>query len=184
MSYDLEYFTEFLEDPSAPSLAEFYRMVTAWCHYLDEHKGEFNYLEDDEWEEIRERLLDEMDVREERKEQIEAEFEEIFVQVEDISVIGDEKAIELCKRRVQFMKDYQELYDFRDEDIAGMEEDLMNLEKSVRDAAILKDKLRAAEWELDESLAKIDDEMLKAYERTGKFPRIHWYQGLKQHKGN
>lgn len=184
MSYDLEYFTEFLEDPSAPPLAEFYRMVTAWCHYLNDHKDEFNYLEDDEWKEIRERLLDEMEIREDHKDEIEADFEEIFLAVEDISVLGDEEAIKLCKRRVSFMKTYQDLYDFRDEDIAGMEESLNALEKSVRDSAAIKDKLHAAEWELDESLAKIDDEMLRVYERTGKFPRIHWFQGLKKHKGN
>lgn len=184
MSYDLEYFREFLEDPSVPPIAEFYEMVNKWGTYLIEHNGEFNYLEDDEWKEIRERLIKEFAKREAVKHEINDEWEALLEAVGDYNKLSDEEAIAYGKRKLEFIKTHKDLYSFPDEEIKRLEEALISLEESYHKDLDAQEQLRISDLKLEESLANLDKEMLRIYERTGKFPRVQFYSGVKKNKGN
>ena len=184
MSKDLNYFTEFLEDPSAFSLGEFYRMVKEWANYVTAHKGEFDYLADDEWKDIRERLLAELPKREKIKEEVEAEWAELCELGENLPNLDDKVKIELLNRQLEFMKTYQGFYNFRDEDIAYFEEKIPKYIESVRKTEIAEDQVRISKQELVKSIADLDEFLVNYYERTGKIPSIPSYADKKKHKGN
>lgn len=184
MSRDLDYFTEFLEDPSAVSFGEFYRMLKEWADYINAHKGEFDYLADDEWKDIRERLLAEFPKREEVKEAVEEEWAELCELGENLENLDDNEMIELLNRELEFMKTYQGFYNFTDEDIAYLEEKIPNYIESVREAEIAEEKARISKQNLDKSIADLDDCLVNQYERTGKIPSITSYSDKKKHKGN
>ena len=112
MSRDLEYFTEFLADPSAYSFDEFFRWVREWGRYILDHKDEFNYLEDDEWKEIRERLIAEFEKREDKMDAVDDEWDEIGAMLENAANLSDKEKIELYERQIQFMKDYKSYFKF------------------------------------------------------------------------
>ena len=184
MSRDLEYFTEFLADPSAVSLGEFYRMAKEWGRYIIDHKGEFDYLADDEWKDIRERLLDEFQIREELKETVEAEWEELCEIIENFPNLDNDEKIEFLKRKLEFMKTYQGFYNFRDEDIAYFEEKIPKYIESARKTEIAEEQTRISKQELDKSIADLDEYLVNYYERTGKIPSVPSYSDKKKHKGN
>jgi len=182
--YDLEYFREFLENPSAYPIGRFYSMLRAWGRYLSEHKDKFNYLEDEEWREIRERLIAEYPHREELKAQIDEEWEEINEIEEDADNLTDEELIEYFQKQLEFMKKYQELYDFTDEQIESGIEKLNNYIKTIENQKIADRNYRISKENLAKSIVDLDEELVKVYERTGKIPQLHNYRGIKHHKGN
>ena len=184
MSYELEYFTEFLENPSALPLGEFYRMFNAWAKYIGEHKGDFNYLEDDEWKEIRERLIAEFPTREAMKADVDDEWEYLADLIENMEGLNDDERIGIIKRNLDFIKTHQEYCGISDEDIALGEENLAKFKNSVKKAVISEENLRISEQNLDKSLANLDETLIKIYERTGKTPIVQIYQGAKRYKGN
>ncbi|CAN5253221.1 hypothetical protein BH10ACI1_BH10ACI1_20810 [soil metagenome] len=184
MDHELEYFTEFLDDPSAPSIAEFYRMARLWCDYLAAHKADFNYLEDDEWKEIRERFIAEMRIREEIKDKIDIEWDEIEEDGENIEELGDDEALALIKRKLNFMKLHQDFYQFKEDEIATFEFHANKFEKSLENSKIAEENLRISKIAYEKSLGDLEETLFKVYERTGKIPFIHTYKGAKRYKGN
>ena len=184
MGYDLEYFTEFLENPSEPDIADFYAMVRKWTEYIREHQDEFNYLEDDEWKEIRERLIEEWQKREVVREAINAEWEKLNEEDDNSDNLSDEEVIDYMRRRLDFMKAHQKFYDFKDEDIIQLEESFSNFVESVKVAQIAEVQARLAKVALDKSIANLDDGLVKYYERTGKIPVLPVYPEKKVRKGN
>lgn len=184
MSRDLDYFTEFLENPSKPSLGEFYRMAKEWGTYLQEHKGDFNYLEDDDWKEIRERFIAEYLVREEEKQDVEDEWACIGIMVDRIEELSDLNALALLKRQTAFLEKYRDLYNVTDEMLKDSKAAYKKLEKSMKEAKIAEAKLRISEQNLQQSIADLDDHLVEAEEKTGKKQQMFFYKGKKGYKGN
>lgn len=183
MEYELDYFTEFLEDPSKVGLSEFYRMVKLWGGYLQAHKGEFNYLEDDEWKEIRERLIAEYQEREEFKEELFAEWDDLLEKSEDDS-LSDEEHLKYMYKNLEFMTVNRDSLGCTDEQLADMKERIKAYEKSIEAEKIAKENLRHAEIAVEKSLDKLENSMFEHLEKTGKTPMIPLYPKKKEHKGN
>lgn len=183
MSLVPEYFREFLDDPSTISLAGFYDMVRAWGSYLTEHK-EINYLTDERWKEIRERLSEEFDKREDIRLEIEEEWEHLNELVDEIDSMSDEESIEFARRRISFMKTHQEFYNIPDEDLRRGEEILKNFEKSYEKYIISQKNLRRSEFEVENSLAALDDKLAEISEKRGRPFHLHSFKSVKKHKGN
>ena len=184
MDKDLDYFKEFLENPSAVSLWDFYQMLGEWGNYLLEHKGEFNYLEDEEWREIRERLKAEYSIREMDKADLENEWEYLNDLSENPEALTDEEIISVLRRKVALIKAYREYFDFDDEELLEMEKKAENLMKAKKESLIANENLRRSEETLDKSLADMDDLLLNIEKQTGKIPKIQFYQAKKPHNGN
>lgn len=184
MSKDLDYFTEFLANPAAYEFNEFYQWARKWGQYVLDHKDEFNYLEDDEWKEIRERLLDEFYKREDRMEAVEDEWEELCEIGENLETLGDKEAIKYLKRRLEFIKEYQGFLKFEDKDVTDFEKHITKFVASVRNSETANLWVSLKKINLDKSIAELDDELVKYYERTGKIPTLLNYNVKKKHDGN
>jgi len=184
MSYELEYFTEFLEDPSAPEIGEFYEMLTEWADYVREHRDEFDYLEDDEWKEIRERLIDEIEKRDVHRKAIDDEWQEACRIIEDDSKASDDEVLEALKKQLEIMKIYRKLHEFTDEHISSLENHITNYSEKIRAARIAEENARMAQLALEKSIANLDESLAKYQERTGKTPILPNYRDKKVHKGN
>lgn len=184
MDKDLDYFKDFLANPSAVSLWVFYEMLSDWGNYLLEHKGEFNYLEDEEWREIRERLKTEYRIREADKADLEYEWEYLNDLSENPEALTDEEIISVLWRKVALIKAYREYFDFDDEELLDMEKKAENLMKAKKEAHIANENLRRSEEIFDKSLADMDDLLLNIEKKTGKIPKIQFYQAKKPHNGN
>lgn len=184
MSRDLEYFTEFLADPSAYSFDEFFRWVREWGRYILDHKDEFNYLEDDEWKEIRERLIAEFEKREDKMDAVDDEWDEIGAMLENAANLSDKEKIELYERQIQFMKDYKSYFNFTEEQITELAVRLARFVESVRKVELLKMQTDLKKIDYEKSIAELDDELVRYYERTGKIPRVTAHLSIKKHRGN
>lgn len=165
MAKDLEYFKEFLDNPGAYKVKEFYDYVHEWGDYITAHKDEFNYLEDEEWREIKERVLEALIIHEDLRE----EFEDLNERLKAIDELEtDAEKIEFYKEWLAFVKTHQADYDFAEEDIAEAEELLGKLIIDVLDAEILEERLKRHKTSHQKSLAQLDDSLAEQYERTGK----------------
>ncbi len=184
MTYDLAYFKDFLADPAAPDINEFFRLLHEWIKYIESHKHEFNYLEDDEWKEVRERLLDELEFRLDIKEDLQAEWDELLETVEKFENLTDEEVVEYTQRRLEFMKNYQHVFKIPDEDIAELERLTTDCLESMRASKIAAEQSRLAKLRLDESIANLDDSLSDYYERTGKRIILPAYRRKKVYRGN
>jgi len=184
MSDDLEYFTEFLADPSVPDLNEFFRILRRWMVYITEHKDEFNYLLDDEWKEIRERLIGELEIRVDQKDELEYEWEDLIEEILDHDRVDYAEWIELLKRRLEFMKTYNYIFDIPEADIIKAEKEIKNM-VMLREAAYRADQAyRFSKLSLDQAIADLDDKLTAYYQRTGKIPIYPVYKEKKVYKGN
>ncbi|HQU84753.1 MAG TPA: hypothetical protein PKY59_16560 [Pyrinomonadaceae bacterium] len=182
MADDLEYFTEFLNDPAAVSIAKFYDMANAWGTYLVEHK-ELNYLTDDRWKEIRERLIEEFQKREAIRLDIEDEWE-YLTDMSDNDQMSDEEALERSRERLEFMRMHQEYFGFTDEVLAGAEEHHKQFAESYEAHLIAQKNLRRSEFEVENSLADLDDKLAEISEKRGRPFHIHSLKDVKKHNGN
>lgn len=185
MSKDLDYFAEFLADPSKYPFDEFHGWVKQWGQYISDHKDEFNYLEDDEWKEIRERVLDALYDSEDQMDAVKEEWEEISKIGENIEKMGDRESIKYLRRRLKFMKDYKNYCGFKDEDIAELEKHTAELIIHVRAAEAARLNLQMSRVNVSRSVAELDEQLVRYYERTGKIPSIPNFEvKIKKHKGN
>jgi hypothetical protein len=184
---DLEYFREWHENPKAYVNKVFYEYVHEWIKYIKAHADEFNYLEDDDWKEIRERLLDELYRREDLK--------DMFFEIDaDIQATGEDDyaaRLELQKEMLEFMKENQFEFDFKDKHIAEMEKGIAGMEKDIEEAIrieeelqIIEERLKRQKREYQQSLANLDDSMVEHYQRTGKRPVLTSLLFKKRFKGN
>lgn len=180
MNKDLAYFKNFLDNPASFKVSEFYVMLRDWAEYIRTHKDEFNYLEDEEWREIRERVIAAFNL----KEKLTQEFDEIGLKFDMVESGSDEDHIAVIKEWLAFMKKNQAEYDFPDENIAVMEAKLNNLVTSVLNSKIANAKLRESEIQVEKSLEKLDDAIFEHYERTGKRPVLTALRVNKNLKGN
>jgi hypothetical protein len=184
MSHDFEYFTEFLENPSAPEINEFFRMLRQWAEYLEAHEHEFNYLADDDWKEIRERIIAELEIRVPLKDDLEDEWEELNEEGENLYELNSSAATEFLHRKLNFMKTYRYVFDFCEADIDEFERLINDYLKSMQEARIADEKVRFTKLALDTAIAELDEELVKYYERTGKILVLPSYQEKKAHRGN
>lgn len=183
MSFVPEYFREFLDDPSTISLAGFYDMVRAWGTYLTEHR-EINYLTDERWDEIRERLVEEFDKREDIRLEIEEEWEYLNELVDEADSLSDEELLEFIRRRITFMQTHQEFYNIPDEDLRHGEKLLRDYEESYQAHLIAQKNLRRSEFEVENSIAALDDKLAEISEKRGRPFHIHSFKSVKKHNGN
>lgn len=180
----MEYFSEFLENPSAPDLNEFFRVLRQWAEYLEAHKHEFNYLADDDWKEIRERLIAELEIRVPLKDDLEVEWETLNDEGANIYELSDTAATEFLYRKLDFMKSHQYVFDFGDEDINEFERLVIDYLKSLKEAQIADEKVRSTKLRLDHAIAELDEELVRYYERTGKILVLPIYKDKKAYRGN
>ncbi len=181
MSKDLEYFKDFLENPALFKVREFYSMLREFVDYINAHKDDFNYHEDEEWREIRERVFVEL----EKKEKLKAEFVALDVKMELASEKGtDADKINVNKEWIEFMKRNKFQYDFTDEMIKESEKRLNVFINSIIDHEFKEKELKESEIKLQKALAKLDNSIFANYERTGKRPILTSLKSKKPIKGN
>jgi chromosome segregation ATPase len=165
MAKELEYFKEFLENPSSYKVKEFYEFIHQWIDHIKAHEGEFNYLEDEEWREIKDRVLEAL----EEKEDMRDEFNELQERLDAAQELEtDAEKIAVYKEWQEFMKGNQDEYNFTDEQIADSEAQLDNLILSVLDCEIAEERLKGSRRRYQNSLAELDDSLAEHYERTGR----------------
>jgi len=181
MKKDLEYFKEFLADPASFKVGEFYQMVHEWAVYISAHKDEFNYLEDEEWREIRERLIAAFEI----KEDLRLEFEELEERLDALSEDdSDQERIAVYMDWLAFMKEYQAEYGLTDEQVKGSEAKLNTFIVSVRESEIAEENLKISRIKYRESIENLADSTFEHFERTGKRPVLTALQPKKKIKGN
>ncbi len=181
MSKDLEYFKDFLEDPVSFNIPRFYAMLHEWAEYIKTHKGEFDYIEDENWREIRERIIAAFH----KKEEITAEFEKVSLNFEEMtSLDNDDDKLVAYKEWMEFMKKYQVDYAFTDEDIALNEMMLNNLIASIHNSKVAEESAKEAELKAQQALKNLDNAIFETYERTGKRPVLTALPVRKDNKGN
>ena len=181
MSKDLEYFKDFLENPASFKVREFYLMLHEFVIYIKAHKDDFNYLEDEEWREIRERVFAEL----EKKEELKAEFDALDVKMELASKKGmDADKINVNKEWLEFMKRNKFQYDFTDEVIKESERRLNIFINAVVNFEFKEKELKESDIKLQKALEKLDNSIFANYERTGKRPILTSLKSKKPKKGN
>lgn len=177
---NLQYFKDFHADPKPYINKVFYEFIHEWIKYIKAHEKDFNYLEDDEWKEIRERLLEELDRREDLK-------DEFFELEEEIQAARDddrEYFLELQKKFVQFMKDNQFEFDFSDEQISEIQDHLESAIRAGEECKIAEEKLAKSKIVYEDSIADLDDSLFEHYQRTGKRPVLTSLRSKKKFTGN
>lgn len=184
MEYELEYFAEFLDDPTKPEINEFFRMIDLWAKFIEAHRDEFNYLEDAEWEEIRERLLDDLYERIDIRDEIRAQWFKINRHCLSLPQNELFKFLELGKIRLDFMKKYPYILQIEQPEIDEAEELVNDLEKRLAEARFADEKLRFMRLHIDQTVAELDESLAKHYEKTGKIPVLPRYPGKKVYRGN
>ena len=181
MSKNLDYFKDFLENPSSFKVKEFYSMLHEFVDFLKAHKDDFNYLKDEEWREVRERLIAAAKI----KEEIHDEFEALNIRIEALSETeNDEIHLAVDKDWLKFIKKYQFEYDFSDKVIEESEERLNIYINSITNSELAFKKLKEAEINCQKSLEDLDDSIFEHYERTGKRPVLTSLPSKKSKKGN
>jgi hypothetical protein len=161
----LDYFDDFFADPASLKVREFYEYVHEWLAYLKEHEGEFNYLEDEEWRERKDRVLAVLTEQEDLRE----EFEDLQDWLESAHESkNDQSLIAANKEWLAFMKRNQTNYGFTDEDIAEGERRLQELIISVFECEAAHERLKRSEKNLRKSIEKLDEGLSEHYRRTGK----------------
>lgn len=181
MKKDLEYFKDFLANPASYNIRDFYPIIREWAEYTVAHKDEFNYLEDEEWREIRERVLAALEIKEDIKE----EFEILKVKVNLAeNLTADAEKIAIYKEWLEFMKRNQFEYDFPDEAITTSETNLNKLIISVLDCEIAEERTKGCKMRYEKALKDLDDSINDHYQRTGKRPVLSALQFKSRNKGN
>ena len=165
MAKELEYFKEFLENPSSDKVKEFYEFIHEWIEYINAHAGEFNYLEDEEWREIKDRVLEALEEKEDMREEFE-ELEEKLDSVRELET--DAEKIAVYKEWLAFMKRNQDEYRFTDEQISESERKLNELILKILDSEAAHERLKRSQREYQESVAEVDEALTEHYVRTGK----------------
>jgi chromosome segregation ATPase len=183
MAKDLEYFKDFLDNPGSYKVKEFYEYIREWVKYVTEHKDEFNYLEDEEWREIKERVLEALEIKEDLRD----EFEELEERLDAVHELETEaEKLEVYREWLEFMKKNQAEYAFTDEQISKTEAQLHKLTLSILDCEASQERLKRSRKEYQESLEELDDSIFEHYVRTGKRPVLSALQFKfgKRLKGN
>ena len=181
MDKDLEYFKDFLANPASYKCKEFYSIIREWAAYTIAHKDEFNYLEDEEWREIRERVLAALEIKEDLRD----EFEDLEAKLDLVrNRTADADKISVYKEWLEFMKRNQSEYDFTDEAIASSEASLNKLILSIMDCEIVEERLKGSKMRYKQSIRDLDDSMFEHYKRTGKRPVLSALQFKNRNKGN
>ena len=165
MNKDLEYFKLFLDDPGAYKVKEFYEWIREWAEYIEEHKHEFNYLEDEEWSEVKDRVLEVLTVQEDRRE----EFWEIQEWIEEANETDDydEKAASR-KAWLEFMKRNKWSFDFTDEQIDEYEKAYGEMVIANLDIQASEERLKRSRGRYERELEKLDEALTEHYLRTGR----------------
>ena len=181
MSKDLEYFKDFLANPESYNIRDFYSIICEWAEYTIAHKDEFNYLEDEEWREIRERVLHALEIKEDVKE----EFEDIKFKLDLLEKLTtDADKITVYKEWLEFMKKYQFEYDFPDEAIASSEANLNKFIISVLDCEVADERLKGGKMRLEQAIKDLENSIFEHYQRTGKRPVLSALQFKNRNRGN
>jgi predicted nucleic acid-binding Zn-ribbon protein len=181
MSKPLEYFKEFLENPKQYNVQDFYRWLHEWIDYVTGHKHEFNYLEDEEWREIKDRVLEALTIMEDLKD----EFHDLEDRLDEVSQSGsDAERIEVYTEWLEFMKRYQREYQFTDQQIQTAEKSLNKLILSVMDCEIAEERVRGSQKKVQESTKVMFDALFNHYQKTGKYPVLVPDIYKKRLKGN
>ena len=180
MSKDYEYFADFFKNPASFNNFEFHEKLGEWIEYMKEHAGEFNYLEDEEWRERRERVIEDIG----RREVIREEFEDLTATLEAHQKYGDDEKIINLELWLAFMKNYRFEYGFTNEQIAETEAQLDKFICSVEAVRVTQEKARIAEIEEREAVAELDEALAVHYEKTGKIPVITTLKSRKKPTGN
>lgn len=164
MAKPLEFFDEFFAAPEKMKAREFYMYIDEWIEYLKEHEGEFNYLEDEEWHDRKERVLAVLNEQQENR----YEFEDLEEMLASIEEYEDADKIEIYKDWLAFMKKNQWNYDISDADLAELEVKTKDIIISILDCEVAEERLKGSKARYQKSLAELDEMLAEHYVRTGK----------------
>jgi len=165
MAKELEYFNEFFEKPESMKAREFYSYVHEWLAYLKEHEGEFNYLEDEEWRDRKDRVLAVLTEQEDIKEEFE-DIQERLDSIEELETAAEK--VDLYQEWLAFMKRNQVNYDISEKDLAEMEADVKAAIIAVLDCEVLDERIKRRKAKYQKSIANIDETLSEFYVRTGR----------------
>ncbi len=181
MSKDLEYFKDFLANPESFKSNDFYQKLKEWIEYITEHEDEFNYLEDEEWRELRERIIAAYNV----KEELQKEFKKLESALNTaLAHHNDRSSIIVYEEWLAFLKKNQAEYNISDEGIISVEEKLNKVITSIINCEIADERLKESKIKEQKSLEKLSNTLFESYERTGKRPIMSALQFKKRNKGN
>ena len=164
MAKDLEYFDDFFAKPESMKAREFYEYVHEWLEYLKEHEGEFNYLEDEEWRERKDRVLAVLTEQEDLKD----EFECIQENLDAIDEFETSEKIEIYEEWLAFMQKNQANYEISDEDLAKAEADIKDAILTTLDIEVIDERLKRHKAKYQKSIANLDETLSEFYVRTGR----------------
>lgn len=164
MAKPLEFFDEFFAAPEKMRAQEFYMYVHEWLDYLKEHEGEFNYLEDEEWRERKDRVLAVLTEQQENR----YEFEDFEEMLDAIDEYEDDDKIAIYQDWVAFMKKNQWNYNISDEDLADLEVKTKDLIISILDCKVIEERLKRNRAGYQKSLAELDEMLSEYHVRTGR----------------
>jgi hypothetical protein len=165
MAKPLEFFDDFFDHPEKMKAREFYMYVHEWLEYLKEHKGEFNYLEDEEWRDRKDRVLAVLTEQEELHEEFQ-EIEERLDLIDELET-GAEK-IAAYEDWMAFMRKNQANYDVPEKDLAEMEVQMKEAILTILDCDIAEERVKRSKAKYQKSVANLDDTLSEFYLRTGK----------------
>jgi hypothetical protein len=153
MKRDLEYFREFLERPETFRHGDFYEMLNEWGEYVIAHKEDFDYLHDEEWKEIRERLKADVRKREAIAPELLEEYKRMCEGIHSIKLgYWDERSIEILRHSAEFIKKYRDEFRYSDQDIFEAEEDLRLSLMEYEEQKAAMERQKRAEREIIRSL--------------------------------
>ena len=163
---DFEYFRDFLENPETYKTFDFYKYANEWAEYVMAHAAEFNYFEDDNWKEIRDRILLEFGKREE----VRSEIEEIETGLVRADQVGDDNLyLQLSVELHDLIKKHQYNLNFSDEALAKMEKKLETCRRArYTEYNNTQEKNVESTMETGNSVEDLDDTLAAHFERTGK----------------
>lgn len=177
----IDQFREFFDKPESFRNKEFYEWAEKWGAYFTAHSDALDSFDEDEWGDISDRVLDEL----ERRAVIGKEFEEIGVLLEAARENNNpELRIAVQTKWLTFMKLNQFDYDFTDEQISTLESKLEDYIKKVKECEEAKKKLELLFSKHQKFIEKFDDNIAEKYERTGKRPVYTSLPGGNRLKGN
>lgn len=193
MTYELEHFKKFHDDPASLSDDEFKQKVREWIIFVAETKGQINF-KTKKWREIGNRFFAVLERRFVVTPELEQEFEILKARLtkekveEELNDEEDLRRHEQTERDltafVAFIKRYQLEFKFAPEYIKLNEDNLTDLREDIRIIKNLELEIKGLKYDQQQSTKKLDNSLTNFYDKTGKTFVMTALKDKKKHSGN
>lgn len=183
MTFELEHFKQFHDDPASFSDEDFRTKVLEWMIFVRETQGQFDF-ESEEWDDIFDRFYDELDSRFPKTPELEAQYAEIKSRITELVGKDEQGFIRAMTDLRDFVKRYQVEFQFADRYVAEVNADLQEI-LAMRQEIVLQDYIiKGLEYEREQAIIALDEALADFYEMNKKIPVTTALRGRKRHKGN